>query len=218
MSDRAGTVLVYLKYPEPGRVKTRLAATVGADAAAGLYRGWIGLVLERLQSFRPSVSIVGAIDGAAPEAFAEWGALVDSWWQQPPGDLGCRLDAGFQFAHRSGGPVLAIGTDCLEIEPAAIREALAVLRDVDAVFGPTHDGGYYLVGTAEYLAGFFDGIRWSSSDTLGDHILRCGERNWRAELLPVLNDIDTWDDWGAYCRRVGVEIGSRAVSETATQS
>jgi rSAM/selenodomain-associated transferase 1 len=206
MNDRTGTVLVYLKYPEPGRVKTRLAATAGADAAAELYRGWVGVVLGRLQPLRPAVSIIGAIDGAAPEAFAGWESLVDAWWQQPPGDLGCRLDAGFKHAHATGGPVLAIGTDCLEIEPDVIREAFAVLRYRDAVFGPTRDGGYYLVGTAGHLAGFFDSIRWSSPDTLRDHFLRCHDRNWRIELLPVLDDIDTWEDWVAYCRRVGVEV------------
>ena len=206
MSDRTGTVLVYLKYPEPGRVKTRLAATIGFDAAAELYRGWIGVVLGRLQSLRPAVTIIGAIDGAGPEAFAAWGALVDGWWQQPGGDLSARLDAGFKFAHAADGPVLAIGTDCLEIEPDAIRDALGLLRGHDAVFGPTGDGGYYLVGTARYLSGFFTAIRWSSPDTLRDHFLRCHESDWRAELLPVRDDIDTWEDWVAYCRRTGAEV------------
>ncbi len=206
MSDRTGTVLVYLKYPEPGRVKTRLAAAIGFDAAAELYRGWIGQVLGRLQPLRGPVSIIGAIDGAGPEAFAAWGALVDGWWRQPTGDLGARLDAGFARAHGSGGPVLAVGTDCLEIEPDAIREAFALLRDLDAVFGPTGDGGYHLVGTARYLAGFFDGIRWSSPDTLRDHFLRCHESDWRVELLPVRDDIDTWEDWVAYCRRTGIGV------------
>lgn len=206
MSDRTGTVLVYLKYPEPGRVKTRLAATIGIQAAAELYRGWIGVVLGRLQSLRPAVSVIGAIDGAGPEAFAAWGNLVDGWWQQPGGDLGARLDEGFRHAHAADRPVLAVGTDCLEIEPDAVHEAFDLLRSNDAVFGPTGDGGYYLVGTAHYLTGFFKGIRWSTPNTLRDHFLRCHESDWRAELLPTLTDIDTWDDWVAYCRRTGAEI------------
>lgn len=200
-----GTVLAYLKYPAPGRVKTRLAATVGSAAAADLYRGWIGTVLGRLQPLRPHVALVGAIDGAAPDAFAEWATLVDDWWPQPAGDLGARLDAGFAYAHARGGPVFAVGTDCLELEPDSIREALAALDAADAVFGPTADGGYYLVGTARYIPGFFDSIRWSSEHTLRDHFLRCYEHNWRAELLPILDDIDTWDDWTAYCNRVARE-------------
>lgn len=203
MTDPAGTLLVYLKYPEPGRVKTRLAATVGPDIAAELYRGWIGAVLRRLQPLRPSVAIIGAIDGADATAFSPWESLVDGWWQQPAGDLGVRLDAGFRESHRKNAPVLAIGTDCLEIDASLIGQALARLRDFDAVFGPTGDGGYYLVGTSRYLHGFFDTIRWSSPDTLRDHFLRCHDHDWRTDLLPPLDDIDTWADWVAYCNRTG---------------
>ena len=206
MSRRTATVLVYLKYPEPGRVKTRLAAAIGAEPAAELYRGWIGQVLGRLQPLRDSISIVGAIDGEGPAAFAEWNGLVDGWWQQPAGDLGARLDAGFRYALAEDRPVLAIGTDCLEIESGAIGEALSFLRDRDVVFGPTGDGGYYLVGTARHLDGLFDRIRWSSPDTLRDHFLRCREHGWRAEVLRVQDDIDTWEDWLAYCRRTGIEV------------
>lgn len=198
-----GTVLVYLKYPEPGRVKTRLAATVGPFRAAELYRGWIERVLARLQPLRPSVTVVGAIDGAGPEEFSHWASYVDGWWQQPTGDLGNRLDAGFQRFHRANAPVLAIGSDCLEIDANRIRDALALLENSDAVFGPTGDGGYYLVGTARYLGGFFDAIRWSSPDTLRDHFSRCHDHNWRTDLLPPLDDIDTWADWIAYCNRTG---------------
>lgn len=198
-----GTVLVYLKYPEPGRVKTRLAATVGPARAAELYRDWIARVLARLQPLRPSVSIIGAIDGADAEAFSPWATFVDGWWNQPAGDLGDRLDAGFRRYHQRNAPVLAIGSDCLEIDAVLIRQALARLRDFDAVFGPTGDGGYYLVGMARYLNGFFDAIRWSSPDTLRDHFIRCHDHNWRTDLLPPLDDIDTWSDWVAYCNRTG---------------
>jgi glycosyltransferase A (GT-A) superfamily protein (DUF2064 family) len=97
--------------------------------------------------------------------------------------------------------VLAIGTDCLEIEPEILRHACMILRERDAVFGPTSDGGYYLVGTARYLPGFFGGIRWSGPHTLADHVERCRENRWSFELLPTLDDIDTWDDWLAYRER-----------------
>lgn len=203
MSDRSGTVLVYLKYPEPGRVKTRLAATVGPARAADLYRGWIGQVLGRLQPLRPAVSIIGAIDGAEADEFSAWTSLVDGWWRQPAGNLGDRLDAGFRHFQRANTPVVAIGSDCLDIDAGVIRQALASLKDFDAVFGPTGDGGYYLVGLARHLSGFFDAIRWSSPDTLRDHFLRCHDRNWRTDLLPPRDDIDTWADWLAYCDRTG---------------
>jgi rSAM/selenodomain-associated transferase 1 len=198
-----GTVLAFLKYPDPGRVKTRIAATIGEQGAAELYRALIGEVLIALQPLRPEVEVVGAFDGAKPEHFAEWAVLVDRWWPQPAGDLGTRLGAAFRDAHEAGVPVVAVGTDCLELDAQLIRDAFAILRTHDAVFGPATDGGYYLVGTARYLDGFFDAVRWSSSHTLADHTRQCENRGFSFELLPARDDIDTWDDWLAYCRRAG---------------
>lgn len=203
-------MLVFLKHPTPGLVKTRLASTVGAERAAELYRSWITQVLTKLQPLRPALSVIGAIDGADPKAFADWDSLVDGWWTQPAGNLGNRLDAGFRTFQQTNNAVFAIGTDCLEIDPELIRQALVVLRKADVVFGPTGDGGYYLVGLSRFLPGFFDSIRWSSPDTLSDHLSRCREHHWQVELLPQRDDIDTWDDWVAYCERGGIAPTERS--------
>jgi rSAM/selenodomain-associated transferase 1 len=152
------TLLEFLKYPTPGRVKTRLAAHVGDQRAAELYRDWIGLVLAQVQPLRENVRVVGFFDGGSRTDFARWDSLVDHWLQQPEGDLGDRLRAGFEFAHSGGGSVAAIGTDCLEVDAALLQSAFDLLKEKDAVFGPALDGGYYLVGTARPLVGFFDGI------------------------------------------------------------
>lgn len=196
-------LLVCLRYPEPGKVKTRLAATIGFDRAAALYRDWIGLVLHAMQPLRPRVRVVGFHEGAAVEAFAQWHGLADVWWPQPPGDLGERLEEGFRRAHALGGRVLAIGTDCLDLDAELVRAALDWLEQNDAVFGPAEDGGYYLVGTRTFRPGFFEAVRWSSPHTLADHLTRCRELGLSASLLPTKRDIDTWDDWADYCRRHG---------------
>lgn len=203
MTESRPTVLVYLKYPTPGRVKTRLAARIGAEAAAELYRGWVAQVLDHLAPLRPEVRLVGAVTGAEPAAFMAWADHVDDWWSQPEGDLGRRLSAGFAHAFAVGRPVLAVGTDCLEIDAKTIRAAVVALETADAVFGPTTDGGYYLVGMARPLPGFFDDIRWSSPQTLADHLGRCLSHGWRYHLLPRRSDIDTWEDWQAYLARTG---------------
>ena len=197
---RQRTVLVFVKYPEPGRVKTRLAATVGVERAAELYRGWIGMVLAALQPTRPVSRVVGYYDGAPRESFAEWEHLADDWWAQPPGDLGDRLVYGFRIglAH---GPVLALGTDCLELDAALIEQAFDQLNTHDVVFGPTPDGGYYLVGLSSERPDLFAAIRWSSPHTLADHLTRCRERGWSYALLPPRHDIDTEGDWAAYLER-----------------
>jgi rSAM/selenodomain-associated transferase 1 len=202
-----GTLLVFLKYPEPGRVKTRLAAAVGPDRAAALYREMIDTVFSRLQPVRHRVTLVGYFDGAPEAAFAEWQARADEWWPQPAGGLGTRLDTGFRLGAGRGGPVLAVGTDCLDISTELLDAALDTLNNRDAVFGPAHDGGYYLVGTARQISGFFDGVPWSSEHTLSEHLSLCGRNGWSVGLLPSLHDIDTFDDWQAYCRREGVPDG-----------
>ncbi len=197
------TLLVFLKYPTPGKVKTRLASSIGPERATDLYRQWIGLVFGRLQPLRHRVHVVGFFDGAPQDAFAPWHGLADDWWPQPLGDLGCRLHDGFGKAHARGGPVVAVGTDCLELDAPTVQAAFDFLETNEAVFGPASDGGYYLVGTAKPIQGFFQGIPWSSPCTLSTHLARCRENGWSVGLLPVRRDIDTWEDWLRHCRGEG---------------
>ena len=197
------TVLVFVKHPEPGRVKTRLAETIGPERAAALYRQWIRIVLEQLQPLRPAIRLVGYFDGTGHEVFRDWHALTDEWWPQPAGDLGNRLRAGFASALDSGGPVVAVGTDCLEIGAQLVLDAFETLSKKNVVLGPTPDGGYYLVGTAAPRPELFHSVRWSSPFTLTDHFRNCREQGWSIALLPRHHDIDTWDDWQAYLARSG---------------
>jgi uncharacterized protein len=197
------TILVLLKDPRPGKVKTRLAAVCGTTRAALLYREWIGLVLARLQPLRESISVVGYFDGTTKDAFAPWDSMVDDWWAQPTADLGERLAAGFDAAHAREGPVVAIGTDCLDVDAPLLRDGFEVLTHHDVVFGPAVDGGYYLVGTARRLPGFFSGIPWSSAHTLAAHLSYCERSGWSVGMLPTRRDIDTWDDWLRHRREEG---------------
>ena len=193
------TLLVLLKHPSMGRVKTRLGAGIGIEQATHMYREWIGIVLEQLQPLRGNVRIVAFFDGAPLGDFTAWKELADVWWPQPSGDLGQRLAAGFERAQRAGGPVAAIGTDCLEIDAAVIADAFSRMPAYDVVFGPSCDGGYYLVGTAKHLPGFFDAIPWSTSRTLSAHRSVCQEAGWTVSTLPSRRDIDTLEDWLAHC-------------------
>ena len=201
------TLLVFLKYPEPGRVKTRLAGEIGTERAAALYRDWLGVVFNRLQPLRATARLVAFFDGAEYAAFRDWHELADDWWPQPSGDLGARLTAGFAAGFDSGGPVLAVGTDCLEMEAVLIVRGFEELSHKDVVFGPASDGGYYLVGVAAPRPALFQSVRWSSPFTLADHLLRCRENGWSVSLLPMRHDIDTRSDWQAYLVRNGSSRG-----------
>jgi rSAM/selenodomain-associated transferase 1 len=204
------SVLVFMKCPEPGMVKTRLATTVGAEPAATLYRQWISLVLGQLQPLRSTTRLVGYFDGGSLEAFRDWHALADDWWPQPTGDLGERLVAGFESGFDLGGPVLAVGTDCVEMEADLLLQAFEELLRQDVVFGPTLDGGYYLIGLSVARPELFRSIRWSSPFTLDDHLRCCREKGWSVFLLPRRHDIDTENDWRAYLLRSGRSGSSTA--------
>lgn len=196
------TLLVLLKYPTPSRVKTRLAASLGPQEAADLYRKWIELVFARVQPLREHVRVIAYYSGAPLTDFSAWLPLADQWWSQPEGDLGVRLAAGFEKAHSANEPVVAIGTDCLDVDSELVREAFSRLANYDTVFGPTPDGGYYLVGTFKHLLGFFDGVRWSSLETRSSHIALCERNGWTVSVLPSRCDIDTIEDWHRYCAKV----------------
>ena len=196
---RLPVLLVFLKHPTPGQVKTRLAGTIGNDEATSLYGQWISLVLNKLQSLRGNVRLIGYYDGASADKFSEWQLLADEWWPQPTADLGSRLEAGFQKAFTAPARgCLAVGTDCLELGVEDVVTATHALEQYDAVFGPAHDGGYYLVGTQSLLPDFFHGIRWSSPQTLEDHLRRCNENRWSVSLLSRRRDIDSYEDLLAY--------------------
>jgi rSAM/selenodomain-associated transferase 1 len=192
------TLLVFLKYPAPGRVKTRLAESLGPVAAANLYRQWIDLVFAQVQPLRGQISVVAYYTGADLPSFSSWHPLADQWWMQPEGELGTRLASGFEKAAQ---PTVAIGTDCLELDSSLLLEAFSGLGKYDAIFGPAQDGGYYLVGTSRHLTGFFTTIPWSSRHTLASHLSHCQRNGWSFSLLRERYDIDTLDDWQRHCTK-----------------
>ena len=196
-------LLVFVEYPHPGEVKTRLAETVGAERAAELCCDWIGNVFEIIQPLRPdTVQVIGYYFGASEEEFAaSWPDKADEWWPQPDGDVGARLSAGFERAHQDEGKVLAIGTDCLELNTDLLRMASDQLDQREVVFGPTRSGGYYLIGTKTHRPGLFEGVRWSSKFTLADNLSNCRENHWSVALVPPRASIDSWEDWLSYCER-----------------
>ncbi len=165
-------VLVFLRAPVVGQVKSRLAHGVGAERACAIYRWMVARVLEQLQPSRQHYRIIGYWDGPKEELPADWHALVDDWYRQPMGDLTDRLQAGFAWASTFADKVIAIGTDCVLVDSVLLDAAFSQLDSGKAVIGPADDGGYYLIGLADKLADVFTQIRWSSEHTLADQVSR----------------------------------------------
>jgi hypothetical protein len=190
---REGDVIVLAKEPRPGFTKTRLAAGVGAEAAARLSE----VFLRRTLSFaRPHARrlFVSFAPREARDAFEAWapGARLIS---QPEGDLGLRLQCAFEMALADGArtPVL-IGSDSPTLPPNLLRYAQRLLVGHDVVLGPAEDGGYYLIGMNKPQPALFREIDWSESVVLGQTLARAADAGLRVATLPYWYDIDTADD------------------------
>ena len=194
-------VLLFVKDPEPGKVKTRLAASVGPERAAEIYRRLAEEVVRRLPE---EDEVLVMFD--PPEK----GAEVEAWLgglgakaaldflAQAPGDLGARLDAAFATAFAQGfAAVAAVGSDCVELTPQHFAEAWQSLATHDAALGPAADGGYYLLALRAPQPALFTDIAWSTGAVCAGTLARAAAVGLRVHLLPQLRDVDTVEDWDA---------------------
>ena len=195
-------ILLFLKWPEPGRVKTRLAATLGAERAVEIYRMLVAEVVRRLPG---EAELIVMFDPA------ERRAEVETWLRglcgaggavrfiaQAQGDLGVRLERAFAAAFALGlEEVAAIGSDCVEITPEIFAEAWRALDTGDAAVGPSADGGYYLLALRRECPRLFAGIAWSTGAVFTQTMERAEEAGLRVRILPTLRDVDTEQDLGS---------------------
>ena len=192
-------LIIFLKAPRPGTVKTRIAQSAGADRSCAIYREMVGTVLEHLRPIRHA-QLCFAPDDAGPE-IVPW--LREDWTARPQGggDLGERLHRAFVSAFTAGAErVVIVGSDCPEVKAADIRNAWRESKSHDLVLGPAVDGGYWLIGLRAPQPDLFHDIAWSSEQVLGQTLQRAKSLGLRIQLLRILTDIDTEADWNAYVR------------------
>ena len=189
-------VLVFAKAPRPGHAKTRLIPVLGADGAAALHARLIRLTLRTAR--RAALGPVELHGAPADDDFlrfcaASYGAgLVP----QSDGDLGARMNGALDEALRVNACAILVGTDCPALTAHHLRLAAAALHDgFDAVFVPTEDGGYALVGLRRCDPRLFEGIAWSTHDVMSQTRDRLAALDWRWTELERLWDIDTGPDY-----------------------
>ncbi len=185
---------VFLKYPTPGQVKTRLAVHVGDDAAAAIYRASTELTLERLHRFHREATL--CVD--PPDALARVRAWLGSEWSVRPQQgttLGARLQEAMMSAFRDGVQRLVmIGTDSPWLTTSDIDHAFDILAGADVVLGPTEDGGYYLIGLSRCAPAIFEGIAWSSSSVYAQTLAQAAALGLHVETLRHGYDLDQLHD------------------------
>ena len=187
-------LVVFVKAPRPGQVKTRLAETMGAEAACAAYGRLVDTLLKNLAPL-PALELRFAPDEAEGE-IRPW--LQPGWQARPQGggDLGRRLQQSFVEAFSAGAKrVVIIGSDCPEVNAADVQQAWSELTSHDLVVGPATDGGYWLVGLKQPQPSLFEDIGWSSDMVLAQTLQRAKTAGLRVQLLRILTDVDTEEAW-----------------------
>jgi len=187
-------LVIMLKEPRPGRVKTRLGRDIGMVPAAWWFRHQTRALIRRLDDPRWRLTLAVSPDRVGMQSRV-WPAHLPRI-VQGQGDLGARMARVFHTL--PPGPALIIGGDIPGVMPQHIAEAFGLLGRNDAVFGPAPDGGYWLVGLKRVFTpppGLLRNVRWSSEHALADSIATLpGYRIARADTL---RDVDTAADLSA---------------------
>ncbi|MFP4674026.1 MAG: TIGR04282 family arsenosugar biosynthesis glycosyltransferase [Opitutales bacterium] len=186
-------ILLFLKKPQAGLVKTRLAHSIGPDAALRTYRQLVRTQLEHLPG--------GAkleVHYTPAEAEADMRAWLGEdriYRPQAEGGLGNKLECAVKDAFQRGAKqVVCIGGDCPYLHTTHFEHTAQALADgADVVFGPSMDGGYYLVGLQQARPELFRNIPWSSSGTLAASLERAADLGLRTVQLERLEDVDDQD-------------------------
>lgn len=186
-------LLIFVKNEEAGKVKTRLAASVGDEEALKVYK----------KLLMHTVSITVPLKLQKEVWYSRFIPEKDIWSKdlftkrvQKGKDLGERMSHAFDESFRNGyNKVVIIGSDCAELSSDIIREAFNALERLEFVIGPAEDGGYYLLGMCSYHPALFKEVNWSTDSVFRETLNKIKSVEGSVHLLRTLNDVDTLDDW-----------------------
>ncbi len=184
-------LIIFVKNPVLGTVKTRLASSIGDEKALEVYND----LLQKCQEEALKVE-------SKRHLFYSKGIPENDSWSnenfekriQAEGDLGKKITSAFENVFEEKGKVIIIGSDCYDLDAATINEAFEKLDHSDVVIGPANDGGYYLLGTNDFRAELFQNITWSTEVVLAETIERANSKKLSVSLLKELIDLDTLED------------------------
>lgn len=186
-------LIIFAKNPTLGNVKTRLANTVGNEKALAIYH----LLLTH------SIEVTSTLLMDKVVYYSDFIDTEDKWDNaiykkdiQKGAGLGERMQNAFDKGFKDGYEhICIIGTDNLEINTEIIENGFESLNTYDITIGPAHDGGYYLLGMKKLHKDLFENKTWSTSSVFNTTITDLKKLNLSYTLLPILNDIDTEEDW-----------------------
>ncbi|HLD29730.1 MAG TPA: TIGR04282 family arsenosugar biosynthesis glycosyltransferase [bacterium] len=186
-------VILFVKYPAPGFVKTRLSNDLGARNSAGLYRNFVEDILKSLKRLRLPVLIFFSPSDKAV-LFRKWLGVRRFFHPQRGNDLGERMSNAFKAVFEKGyDAAVLLGSDVPDLPVSIVRRSIEGLKKNDAVLGPAPDGGYYLIGLTRrgFSGKLFKTIRWSTPEVFVKTRAALKKLRRRLLLLPEWDDIDT---------------------------
>ena len=187
-------LLIFIRNPELGKVKTRLAATVGDKNALKIYEVLLDYTKVITQDL-PCRKVLYYADKVTEKD--NWPNEIYSKALQPEGDLGIKMQTAFAEVFQEGAEqVVLIGSDCYELTSDILNEAFERLKTKDTVIGPAADGGYYLLGFSRPNHSVFQNKNWSTSTVFLDTVNDLESHGFSWSALPVLNDVDEEKDLG----------------------
>ncbi len=190
------TLGIFAKHPIPGRVKTRLAESIGEIAATEFAQALLDDAVNACRSLAHR-RVIGFSPPDACEFFRQYETMGYDIWRQPDGGLGQRMAAFFRtFLVDDQASAVLIGTDSPTMPRRLIADAFELLKTHDCVLGPATDGGYYLIGLRRTDSALFDNMTFSSSDVLDQTCLRLRALGFSLALLQPWYDVDTADNLG----------------------
>ena len=191
------SLIIFTRYPNPGKTKTRLIPALGAEGAANIGRKMTEHTLNHvkdLQSLR-LIAIAVYFTGGNTELMQQWLGANLRYQYQGEGDLGSRMALAFAKAFEEGSKsVVIIGTDCPSLTPKLMEVAFQELAQHDLVLGSAQDGGYYLIGLRRLIPELFTGISWGTSDVLQQTVTIAKQLDLALGYLPTLADVDRPED------------------------
>jgi rSAM/selenodomain-associated transferase 2/rSAM/selenodomain-associated transferase 1 len=195
-------LIVFTRFPEPGKTKTRLIPALGQQGAADLQRQMTEHIISTaaVARQRPGLTIGVCYAGADAGLMRDWLGPQFIYRPQGSGNLGRRTIQAFDEAFGAGiEAVVIVGSDIPEISTDIIQQAFEVLQKNDLVLGPAHDGGYYLIGMQRAAAlraipQLFEGIKWGSSAVLAQTLQIAKTLGLSFVLLESLTDVDRPED------------------------
>ena len=190
-------IIIFTRYPEPGKTKTRLIPALGPDGAADLYRQMaehtVGVARDLAQV--RGVSLEVRYEGASEDLMNSWLGDELLFREQSGSDLGARMWRSFQDAFDEGvSRVVIVGCDCPGMSGAILDTALERLANWDLALGPANDGGYYLMGLREPHPELFRNVAWGTDRVLDQTVGIARHLQLSVVFVSALDDVDRPQD------------------------